>query len=59
MATYIYKSYVNCQLSSNVTSKLIKTRSELKTRYQLNNKEHYCQLSKDQTAGNNETVKML
>ena len=27
-----------------------------KAEAQLNNKEHYCQLSKDQTATNNETV---
>ena len=27
-----------------------------KAERQLNNKEHYCQLSKDQTAANNETV---
>ena len=29
---------------------------EEKAERQLNNKEHYCQLSKDQTAANNETV---
>ena len=27
-----------------------------KSERQLNNKEHYCQLSKDQTAANKETV---